>query len=270
MRLILISFRRAGQRPLRRRPPDLPRRPAFPRFLGLVGLVALLAAPCPASAGERHTVWAYPPGAGPKGAVEAETWITGERETSHGPTESEYRLEIENGLTDDVSLDAYLAVLSQTSGESLTFDAIQLSVRANLLPERLRPFVDLTGYFEVIRDVDWSQPWGFEAILIAGKAYGRFSWSLNLVVESELSSKSFQTGTTEWKGIGTAGWEVTRRIWAGAELIGENDRGRYEVSLGPTVSFGLTSKTWIAVGPQFPLNGGADHLAVRAIFGIFF
>ncbi len=202
--------------------------------------------------------------------MEAETWITGERETSHGPTDSEYRLEIENGLTDDVSLDAYLAVLSQTSGESPKFDAVQLSLRANLLPDRLRYLVDLTGYFEVIRDVDWSQPWGFEAILIAGKAYGPFGWSINLVAESELSSKAFQLETTEWKGIATAGWEVTRRFWAGAELIGENDRGRHELSIGPTVSIGLTSRSWIAVGPQFPLNGRADDLAVRAIFGIFF
>jgi len=263
MRLNLIGFR---GRPC----ASLPRRPRLLAVSGRLGLLILLAPSWAALAGERHTVWAYPPGAGPKGSVEAETWFTGTRETSHGPTDSEYRLELENGLTDDVSLDAYLAVLSQTSGESLTFHAVQLSIRANLLPDRLRPLVDLTGYFEVIRDVDWSQPWGFEAILMAGKAYGRFSWSLNLVAESELSSSAFQTDTTEWKGIATAGWEVTRRFWAGAEFIAENDRGKYEYSLGPTVSISLTPKTWIAVGPQFPLNGGADNLAVRAIFGIFF
>jgi hypothetical protein len=273
MRLNLNIFwptspRAPGQGPLlpARRPLLPARLPGIPALL----LLAALASPGPALAGERHTAWAYPPGAGPKGAVEVETWITGVKEAAHGPTESEYRLEIENGLTDDVSLDAYLAVLSQTPEQGLKFDAVQLSLRANLLPERLRPYLDLTGYFEIIRPVDWSEPWGFEAILIAGKAYGRFSWSVNLVAESELSSNAFQAGVTEWKGIGTAGWELTRRLWAGAELIGENDRGRYEVSMGPTVSVGLTSRSWLAVGPQFPLNGGADHLAVRAIFGIFF
>ncbi len=240
------------------------------RATALLALFGAFAFPRTALAGERHTVWAYPPGAGPKGSVEVETWITGARETSHGPTESQYKLEIENGLTDDVSLDAYLAVLSQTPEEGLKFDAVQLSVRANLLPDNLRHLVDLTGYFEVIRDVDWSQPWGFEAILIAGKAYGRFSWSVNLVAESELSSKAFESETTEWKGIATAGWEITRRLWAGGEFIAENDRGRHELSIGPTLSIGLTPKSWIAIGPQFPLNGAADHLAVRAIFGIFF
>ncbi len=266
MRLILSLFRRG---PRLHRVGRLGWIPPV-RFFGLLTLVALVAAPNAALAGERHTVWAYPPGAGPKGAVEAETWVTGERETSHGPTDSEYRLEIENGLTDDVSLDAYLAVLSQTSGESLKFDAVQLSLRANLLPDRLRYLVDLTGYFEVIRDVDFSQPWGFEAILMAGKAYGRFSWSVNLVSESELSSSAFKTETTEWKGIATSGFEVTRWLWAGGEFIAGNDRGKHEFSLGPTVSISLTPKTWIAVGPQFPLNGRSDDLAVRAIFGIFF
>jgi hypothetical protein len=202
--------------------------------------------------------------------VEAEVWMTGAKETSDSATESQYKVEIENGLTDDVSLDLYIAVLSQTPEQGLKFDSFQASVRANLLPDNLRSLVDLTGYFEIIRDVDWSAPWGFEAILIAGKAYGRFSWSVNLVAESELSSLAFETGTTEWKGIATAGYELTRSIWAGAELIAENDRGRHELSLGPTVSFGLTPKTWIAIGPQFGLDNRSDKLAVRAIFGMFF
>lgn len=263
MRLILSEPRRRTARPL----PG-PRR-VFPAF-GVFALLAFLLAPRHALAGERHTVWAYPPGAGPKGSVEVETWYTGTKETSGSPTENEYRIEIENGLTDDVSLDVYLAVLKQTEEEGLKFDRIQVSLRANLLPDKLRSLVDLTGYFEVKRDVEWSNPWEFEAILMAGKSYGRFSWSVNLVAESELSSNAFRSSATEWKGIATAGYEITRWLWAGGEFIAENDRGKYEYSIGPTLSFGLTPKTWLGIGPQFPLNGAADQLAVRAIFGIFF
>lgn len=244
-------------------------RSSFRRLLAILPVLLLVFAR-PAEAGKRHTVWAYPPGAGPKGSVEGEVWMTGAKETSGSPTELQYKVEIENGLTDDVSLDLYVAVLSQTPEQGLKFDAFQASVRANLLPDNLRDLVDLTGYFEIIRDVDWSNPWGFEAILIAGKSYGRFGWSVNLVAESELSSKAFTTGATEWQGIATAGFEITRSFWAGAEFVAANDKGVYEYSLGPTVSFGLTSKTWIAIGPQFGLNGGADRLKVRAIFGIFF
>lgn len=239
------------------------------RLLALLPLL-LLAFASPAQAGKRHTVWAYPPGAGPKGSVEGEVWMTGAKETSNSPTEAQYKVEIENGLTDDVSLDLYIAVLSQTPEQGLKFDGFQASVRANLLPDNLRSLVDLTGYFEIKRDVDWSNPWGFEAILIVGKAYGPFSWSVNLVAESEFSSKAFEKETTEWKGIATAGYELTRGIWAGAEFIAANDKGKNEYSLGPTVSFGLTPKTWIAIGPQFGLNEGADKLKVRAIFGVFF
>jgi len=244
-------------------------RPSPCRLLAFVPLL-LLALARPAEAGKRHTVWAYPPGAGPKGSVEGEVWMTGAKETPDSGTEMSYKVEIENGLTDDVSLDLYVAVLSQTPEQGLKFDGFQASLRANLLPDDLRHLVDLTGYFEIKRDVEWSNPWEFEAILIAGQAYGPFSWSVNLVAESELSSSAFAKGTTEWKGIVTAGYEVTRRVWAGAEFIAANDKGVYEYSLGPTVSFGLTPKTWIAIGPQFGLNSGADHLKVRAIFGVFF
>jgi hypothetical protein len=233
-------------------------------------LLPLLLVPGAAHAGKRHTVWAYPPGAGPKGTVEGEVWMTGVKETSDSGTAMSYKVEFENGLTDDVSLDLYLAILSQTPEQGLKFDGFAASLRANLLPDNLRHVVDLTGYLEVSRDVEWSNPWGFEAILLVGKAYGRFSWSANLLVESELSSQAFAKGTTEWKGIATAGYEITRRIWAGAEFIAANDKGKHEYSLGPTVSIGLTPKTWIAIGPQFGLTGSSDKLAVRAIFGVFF
>jgi len=239
----------------------------------LLPLVALflLAGARPAAAGERHTVWAYPPGAGPKGAVEAETWITTKKETSGSPTEAEYRIEIENGLTDDVSLDVYLGVFTQDPDQGLRLDRVQASLRANLLPEKARAVLDLTGYLEVTRPIELSKPWGVEMILIGGKSWGRLSSSFNLVFESELSSQAFRKETRELKGIATAGWEFTPRIWAGGELIVEAaPGGATEVSLGPTVSFVLTPKTWVAVGPQFGLNHDADAFAVRAIFGIFF
>jgi len=224
----------------------------------------------PAAAGQRHTVWAYPPGAGPKGVVEAETWITTSRANSDSGTAAEYRLEIENGLSDDVSLDLYLGVLKQAPGESVKFDSFQASLRADLVRDPLKIPVDLTGYFELKRDVDFSNPWEFEAILIGGKSFGKFSYSFNLVYESELSSKAFQSDVREVKGIVTAGWELTKKIWAGAELVLANDAGTKEASLGPTFSFGLTESTWIAIGPQFGLNQATDDLKVRAIFGIFF
>ena len=232
-------------------------------------LAVLVFARC-AEAGERKTVWAYPPGAGPKGAVESELWLTTGQARSGDPTGSELRLEIENGLTDDVSIDLYLAVLKQAPGESMKFDRVQASLRANLVRDPLRIPVDLTGYFEVKRDVDWSNPWEFEAILIGGKSFGRFWYAFNLVYESELSSKAFDKDVRECKGIVAAGYEFSPRFSLGAELVAANVAGTKEYSLGPTLKVGLTEKTWVAVGPQWGLNADADHLKVRAIFGIFF
>lgn len=224
----------------------------------------------PALAGQRHTVWAYPPGAGPKGVVEAETWITTSRADSDKGTAAEYRIEIENGLSDDVSLDLYLAVLNQAPGEAVRFDRIQASLRADLVRDPFRLPVDLTGYFELKRDLDFGNPWEFEAILIGGKSLGKFSYGFNVVYESEFSSKALRSDVREMKGIVTAGYELTRKIWAGAEFIAANDAGTKKYSLGPTLSTRLTESTWIAIGPQFGLNRNADHLQVRAIFGVFF
>src|SRR5262249_28925975 len=151
----------------------------------------------------------------------------------------------------------------------LSFDRVQASLRADLLRDRVKT-IDLTGYFELKRDVDLGNPWAFEAILIGGKAYGGFEDDVNLAYQSELSAQAFDKDAREVKGIVGAGFNVSLRFYAGAELVAEDDRGRHELSLGPTISFGLTDKTWLAVGTQFGVNHAADQLAVRAIFGIFF
>ncbi len=233
----------------------------------------LLSAACaaPALAGQRHTVWAYPPGAGPKGAVELETWMTTTKEAKDAPSEAEYRVEVENGVTDDVSLDTYLGIFTQDPQRGFRLDRFAASLRANLFGEKVRDRIDVTGYFEVERDVELGNPWEFEAILIGGHSYGRFSYDFNLAYESELSANAFRSDTRELRGIAGAWYEVTPRLSAGAEFVAENDLGKgFGTSVGPTVSIVLTDKTWVAVGPQFGLNGEADKLKVRALFGIFF
>lgn len=249
-----------------------PRSSRSARALGfaLLALASLAAAPA-ALAGRRHTVWAYPPGAGPKGSVEAETWVTVARADDDAPTTSEYRLEIENGLSDDVSLDVYLGVIKQDPEEGTRVDRVQAALRANILPARLRNAIDLTGYFELKRDIELSNPWEFEAILIGGKSFGRLSYGFNMVYESHLDRDLFDKDARELKAIVTGGYEIDPRVWAGAEMVvvkeGEESR---EWSIGPTLSLSLTPKTWISIGPQFGLNDRTDDLKVRAIFGIFF
>lgn len=238
--------------------------------LALLALAMLLGSARDAHAGKRHTVWAYPPGAGPRGAVEAETWITTSREGRGSGTDAEYRLEIENGLSDGLSLDVYLGVLNQPAGGNVTFDRVQASLRADLLTKQLATTIDLTGYFELKRDVDLGNPWEFEAILIGGKTFGRFDYTFNVVYESELSSKAFHKTSRELKGIVGAGYQLTPRLWAGGEVMAVNDAGTRELSLGPTISVGLTDKTWVAIGGQFGVNDHTDQLQLRAIFGIFF
>lgn len=241
-----------------------------PAYLVPLCLLFLLFVPREALAGRRFTVWAYPPGAGPQGAVEAETWITAGRKDADSPTQAEYRLELENGITDDVSLDVYLAVVKQATDEATRVDRVQTSLRANLFGDSVRKTIDLTGYVELKRDLDFGNPWEFEAIFIGGHSYGRFSYDFNLVYESELSSRAFQKEIREMSAIVGAGYELAPRVWTGAELMAVDAGGVRSYSVGPTVSLTLTEKTWLAIGPQFGLNHEADHLKVRALFGIFF
>lgn len=243
--------------------------PDFRTFL----VTFLFAAGCsaPALAGQRHTVWAYPPGAGPKGNVELESWITADKETKGAATDAEYRVEIENGLSDDVSLDTYLGIFKQSEQEGFKLDRVAASLRANLLPDKARDLIDVTGYFEVERDIELGNPWEFEAILIGGHSYGKLSYDFNLVYESELSSNAFRSDTRELRGILGAWYELTPRLSAGGEFVAENEYGRgFGTSVGPTVSIVLTDKTWLAIGPQFGLNDKSDKFKVRALFGIFF
>ncbi len=147
----------------------------------------------------------------PEGLGESvETWLTLKKETSDPGTDSELRIEVENALTDDVSLDIYLGVFEQVPEESFKLDRVQASLRANLLPEKARGLFDLTGYAEVKRPVDLSKPWGVEMILIAGKDWGRFGAGVNLVFESELSSNAFDKDVRELKAIATATWSSAR------------------------------------------------------------
>lgn len=201
--------------------------------------------------------------------MEVETWLTGSRASRDSGTSAEYRLEIEHGLTDNVSLDLYLGVVKQAPGEGARIDRVQASLRANLVQDPFGIPLDLTGYFEIKRDLEFSNPWEFEVILIGGKSFGRFSYGFNLVYESELSSKAFDSSIREYKGLVSAGYELTRRVWLGAEVIAANDAGTWETSAGPTVWFNLTEKSWVALGPQFGINDAAADLSVRAIYGIF-
>jgi hypothetical protein len=221
-----------------------------------------------ASAGKRNYVWSYDYGIGPKGGTEAETWWTAKTADSSQSenTRHELRVEVEVPVTDRWETDFYL-VFQKNPDESLNFSDIFWSNKYLLTLPGAAP-VDLMGYFELKRPVDFNEPWEFETILIVSKDFKDFNLTGNLVYEGWLDSRN--RDHDEIKTIVSAGHALNPRINLGAEFQGIYEGAEQKFLAGPTVAFSLNSKTWLAFGPAWGLNSDADDFRVRALFGIFF
>jgi hypothetical protein len=219
-------------------------------------------------AGKRNYVWSYDYGISPRGVMEAETWWTAKTaETSQSEnTRHQLRIEIEVPITDRWESDFYL-VFEQDPDESLDFSDIFWSNKYLLTLPGQKP-VDLMGYFEIKRPMDFNEPWEFETILILSKDFGDFNITGNLVYEGWLDSDN--SDHDEIKTLLATGYSITPRINLAAELQGIYEGNEQKFLAGPTASFSLNKKSWVAIGPAWGLNSDADDFRLRALFGIFF
>lgn len=124
------------------------------------------------------------------------------------------------------------------------------------------------GYFEIKRPVDFHEPWEFEAILILSRDFKDFNLTGNIVYEGWLDSDNGDQD--EIKTLIAAGYAVTKRFNLAAEIQGIYEGDEQKFLAGPTLSFGLNEKAWVALGPAWGLNDDADDFRLRALFGIFF
>ncbi len=228
----------------------------------------LLLGSAAAHAGKRHYVWSYDYGIGPKGSTEAEVWWTAKTPDSSisEETEHELRIEVEVPLTDRWETDFYL-VFDKNPDESLDFSDIFWSNKYLLTLPGQSP-VDLMGYFEIKRPMDFHEPWEFETILILAKDFKDFNITGNIVYEGWLDNDN--SDHDEIKTLLAAGYAFTPRFNLGAELQGIFEGSEQKLLAGPTVSVSLNPKVWLALGPAWGLNSEADDFRVRALFGMFF
>ena len=75
---------------------------------------------------------------------------------------------------------------------------------------------------------------------------------------------------SEIKTLLATGYALTPRFNLAAELQGIFEGDEQKFLAGPTASFSLNRKTWLAIGPAWGLNSDADDFRLRALFGIFF
>jgi hypothetical protein len=221
-----------------------------------------------AHAGKRNSVWSYDYGIGPKGGTEAEAWWTAKTADSSESeqTSHQLRIEIEVPITERWESDFYL-VFEQDADESLEFSDVFWSNKY-LLTLPGQQAVDLMGYFEIKRPMDFHEAWEFETILILSKDFKDFNITGNLVYEGLLNSDNSEHD--EIKTLLSTGYSFTPRFNLAAEFQGIYEGSEQKFLAGPTASFSLNEKTWVAIGPAWGLNSDADDFRVRALFGIFF
>jgi hypothetical protein len=220
-----------------------------------------------AHAGKRNYVWSYDYGIGPKDGSEVEMWWTAKtRDSSRSDqTKHEVRVEVEVPITDRWESDFYL-VFTKNPDESTDFSDLFWSNKYLLTLPGQTP-VDMMGYFEVKRPVDFHEPWEFEAILILSKDFRDFNLTGNIVYEGWLDSDN--RDHDEIKTLLATGYAVTPRFNLGAEIQGIYEGDEQKFLAGPTLSFSLNRQAWVAIGPSWGLNDDADDFRIRALFGIF-
>lgn len=236
--------------------------------LKVTALLLVFCASTMAYAGKRNYVWSYDYGIGPKGSTEVETWWTAKTPDSSRSDETSHqlRVELEVPITERWESDFYL-VFEQDPGESLDFtDVFWSNKYLFTLPGQKA--VDLMGYFELKRPMDFHAPWEFETILILSKDFRDFNITGNLVYEGWLDSDNGEHD--EIKTLLATGYALTPRFNLAAEFQGIFEGDEQKFLAGPTASFSLNKTTWVAIGPAWGLNSDADDFRLRALFGIFF
>ena len=128
--------------------------------------------------------------------------------------------------------------------------------------------LDLMGYFEIKRPIEFSDPWEFEAILILSKDWKDYNLTGNIVYEGWLDSRN--SDHDEIKVLLSTGYSFNPRFNLAAELQAIFEGSEEKYLAGPTFAFGFNERSWLTVGSAWGLNSDADDFRIRALFGLFF
>ncbi|NOX88578.1 MAG: hypothetical protein GXO77_06100 [Calditrichaeota bacterium] len=213
-------------------------------------------------ADRRHFVWTYQYMTLPAGATELEFYQTTK---ISGKDSWEYRIEVEQGLTDRWDFSVY-QIFSQNEDEPFRWDAVKFRTRYRF-GETGKYILDPLLYLEYDRKLDFSDPNKLEAKLILGKQIDAVNLALNPVYEYHFApGKSHELGfdmgvSYEFSPKFIAGVETTSRMEFEDE---ETEIGSY---VGPTVSF-ATGNWWYTIGAAFGVTKHSDNVRVRFLMGI--
>lgn len=234
------------------------------RLRMIIVITTLLLFAGSARADRRSYVWTYQYMTMPSGETELEFYQT---TRLSNPDSWEYRIELEQGLTDRWDFSVY-QIFNQREGESFMWDAVQLRTRYRL-GEEGKYFMDPLLYLEYNRKVDLDRPHKLEGKLILAKTIDRWNLAVNPVYEV-----FFSPGTEHEAGldIGTS-WQFHPVFILGIESTTrwEFPDGGSEASsyIGPTISL-ASRKLWYTFGVAWGITEHSDNTRLRFLMGVPF
>ncbi len=215
-------------------------------------------------ADRRKYVWTYQSATTLKDHAELEFYQT----TKIDLTNSwEYRIELENGLTDNLDLAVY-QIFSQEENAPFKWEAFQIRMRYRFV-ERGKFFLDPVFYLEYRKKTDGELQDKIEAKLLLGKDFSKSNFSINPVYEYKWNHGDAMNEIGLDVGISyspsfklSIGLESTTRY----EMINnaDNKTGSY---FGPTISF-ASGSFYYTFGYAAGLTDDSNDARARLLIGI--
>lgn len=213
-------------------------------------------------ADRRSYVWTYQYMTLPEGVTELEFYQT----TNLSLTDKwEYRIEVENGITDQFDFSVY-QIFEQQESEAFKWNAIQFRIRYRF-GEVNEYFIDPLLYLEYNRKIDFKSPNKFEAKFILAKTVKKINIAINPVYEYFFApGAEHEIGldfgiSYEFNPRFIVGFESTSRFEFEGE---ETEIGSY---LGPAISF-ASGNWWYTIGVGKGITDDSDDARVRLLMGI--
>jgi hypothetical protein len=234
----------------------------------------------PALAGSRRFTYVYEVTTSPPGDIEVENWVTWKtrKPDDHGFDQVEFRHELEWGITEKLQAAVYVADWNYHRGASAGERGFTLSGSAlELIYNLTNPVSDPVGLALYQEFKGGYRLFESESKLLVQKNFGPFVVAYNATLEAEWEGEGLEEREGEFQQSLGASYEVTPRLFFGAELlheVGFPDWSEAEESkffAGPNVS--VRSANWWATATalaQLTRDGGEPDLQVRTIFGFSF
>ncbi len=227
-----------------------------------------------AGAHDRHFAWLYEVNAMPKGQWEFEPWFTWKHYSNKD--RFEFRYELETGVTDRLTMAAYLSDWRYTTGDGGD-KAEWRTAGVEALYNLTNPTTDLLGsalYGEVL--------WGPEKFALEGKILlqkniGPVTLAYNAVLEAEWEGEGYDEKVGVWENIFGVSYQVSPGLSFGAEALHEvefaewSEAGDNVVYAGPNISF-AREKWYASLSGLFQVTDvdGEPESQVRLLVGFDF